>query len=55
MTDMLKVAEAKAVNVIVKKVAKGKKQSKILTKATKILRNPTDTKKKNKKQTSRNN
>ena len=35
MTDMLKVAEAKAVGVIVKKVVKGKKQSKIPTKATK--------------------
>ena len=36
MTDMLKVAEAKAVDVIVKKGAKSKKQSKIPTKASKI-------------------
>ena len=49
MTDMLKVAEAKAVDVIVKKGAKSKKQSKIPTKASKIPKDPTVTKKTNKK------
>ena len=49
MTDMLKVAEAKAVDVIVKKGAKSKKQSKIQTKASKIPKDPTVTKKTNKK------
>jgi len=49
MTDMLKVAEAKAVGVIVKKVVKGKKQSKIPTKTSKIPKDPTVTKKTNKK------
>ena len=49
MTDMLKVAEAKAVDVIVKKGAKSKKQSKIPTKASKIPKDPTVTMKTNKK------
>ena len=43
--DMLKVAEAKAVDVIVKKGAKGEKQLKIPTKTSKILKDPTVTKK----------
>ena len=55
MTDMLKVAEAKAVDVIVKKGAKSKKQSKIPTKASKIPKDPIVTKKTNKKRNSRNN
>ena len=46
---MLKVAEAKAVDVIVKKCAKIKKQSKIPTKASKLPKDPTVTKKTNKK------
>ena len=45
MTDMLKVAEAKVVDVIVKKDAKSKIQSKIPTKASKIPKDPTVTKK----------
>ena len=49
MTDMLKVAEAKVVDGIVKKGAKSKIQSKIPTKASKIPKDPTVTKKTNKK------
>ena len=47
MTDMLKVAEAKVVDVIVKKVAKGTKQSKIPTNATNRTKEPTVPKKTN--------
>ena len=49
MTDMLKLAEAKVVDVIVKQVAKGTRQLKIPTKATKRTK-PTVPKKTNKKQ-----
>ena len=49
MIDMLKVAEAKVVDVMVKKVTKGPKQSKIPTKATKRTKEPTVSKKSNKK------
>ena len=46
---MLKVAEAKVVDGIVKKVAKGTKQSKIPTKATNRTKEPTVPKKTHKK------
>ena len=55
MTDMLKVAEAKAVDVIVKKASRSKIQSKIPTKAPKIQKDPTVKKKTNKKRNHRNN
>ena len=46
MTGMLKVAEEKVVDGIVKKVTKGAKQSKIATKVTKRTKAPTVPKKK---------
>ena len=49
MTDILKVAEAKVVDVIVKRVTEGTKQSKIPTKATKRTKEPTVSKKSIKK------
>ena len=49
MTGMLKVAEEKVVDGIVKKVTKGAKQSKIATKVTNRTKAPTVPKKSTKK------
>ena len=54
MTDMLKLSEAKVVDVIVKKVAKGTQKSKIPTKSTNRTKEATVTKKTNKKKETRN-